>query len=212
MYKNLRKILIIFIFSFYSINSQDLDKDKFKISPPVKSIILPGWGQYALEKYSRGNIFFTTETFGIALTLFSFIKSKNVENTFIAIAAEHAAVNESGKNHQYWVDIGNYDSSEEFNDEHLRWREYDSLYPNDELWKWAWDDEEYRKKFEALRIKSDKFDLVGKFIIGGIVINHIISAIDALYLQNVSLTDKVKVVSYYNLNSKTMQYSLQFNL
>ena len=40
--------------------------------------------------------------------------------------------------------------------------------------------------------------LVGKFFIGGIVLNHIISAIDVYYLKNISLNEKVEFSSYIN--------------
>ena len=58
---------------------------------------MPGWGEYELNKNSRGNFFFTTEIIGIALTTFSFVKSNNVTTTYKAIAAEHANVIIDGK-------------------------------------------------------------------------------------------------------------------
>ena len=64
------------------------------MSPATKSIIFPGWGQYSLDKNSRGNFFITAEILGIAITTFSFVKSNSVENTYIAMASEHAGANE----------------------------------------------------------------------------------------------------------------------
>ena len=43
-----------------------------------------------------------------------------------------------------------------------------------------------------MRIRSDNLAMTGKFIIGGIVMNHIISAIDALYLTRL---EKIKSIS-----------------
>lgn len=212
MYKQNRIIFIAAIFTINIIFSQNINNKNIQLSPAIKSIILPGWGQYSLDKNSRGNFYITTEILGIAITTFSFVKSNSVENTFVAMASEHAGANESGKDHQYWVDIGNYNSLEDYNDEHLRWREYDNLYPNETKWDWDWDTDDNRKEFEELRIQSDKFKLAGKFFIGGIVLNHIVSAIDAFYLKNVSLKDKVEVLSYYNPETQYLQYTLQFKL
>jgi len=212
MHKNYRLIPFIILLFINSTFAQDAEIDKPKLSPTIKSVILPGWGQYDLEKPIRGNFYLTTEILGIALTTFSIIQSNNNEDTFIAIASEHAEVDVDGKNHQYWVDIGNYDSIDDYNDEHLRWREYDSLYPDENKWNWNWNSKDNRKEFEDIRIKSDKLELYGKFFIGGIVLNHIVSAIDAFYLKNVSLKDKVEILSFYNPETQTLQYSLQFNL
>ncbi len=211
MVKKFKIIVIVIIFSINAHYAQNIEKDKVKFSPVFKSIILPGWGQYALDHPKRGNFFISGEVLGVSLSAFSFIKSNNVKDTYIAMAAEHAGTKDSGKGHQYWVDIGNYNSSEDYNDEHLRWREYDALYPDDEMWRWQWDSEKNRERFEDLRIESDNYELIGKFIIGGIIINHIISAIDAFYLKNISINDTVEVLSFYNPQRKDLSYSLQIS-
>ncbi len=207
------KIIFLIVISTINITiAQSVLKITSKIPPTIKSAILPGWGEYELNKYSRGNLFFTTEFIGVMLTTFSFVKSNNITTTYKAIAVEHANVISDGKNHQFWVDIGNYDSQIDYNDEHLRWREFDNLYPNEANWDWDWDTEEKRKEFENLRVESDRMKLVGKFFIGGIVLNHIISAIDVYYLKNISLKEKVEFSSYINPDSYALVYSIQLNL
>lgn len=202
---------IIFLIVLSAINFS-LAQSGSKVTPTIKSVILPGWGQYDLNKNSRGNFFLTTEVIGIALTAFSFVKSNNMSTTYQAIAAEHANVIGDGKNHQFWVDIGNYDSRVDYNDEHLRWRESDNLYPANVNWNWDWDTEEKRKKFEELRVESDRMKIVGKFFIGGIVLNHIISVIDVYYLKNISLKEKVEFSAYINPENHAVVYSIQLNL
>ncbi len=212
MDKSYKVIFLIFL-SIISISlAQDELKFSSKIPPTIKSAILPGWGEYSLNKNSRGNLFLTTEIIGIALTSFSFVKSNNIATSYQAIAAEHANVISTGKNHQFWVDIGNYDSQMDYNDEHLRWREFDNLYPNEANWNWNWDTEEKRQEFEDLRVESDRLKLVGKFFIGGIVLNHIISVIDVYYLKNISLKEKIEFSSYINPDNSALVYSIQVNL
>lgn len=204
------KIILLIVIS--TINFSFAQGITSKIPPTIKSAILPGWGEYDLNKNSRGNFFLTTEMIGIALTTFSFVKSGNIATSYRAVAAEHANVIVGGKNHQFWVDIGNYDSQFDYNDEHLRWREFDNLYPRETNWNWDWDTEEKRNEFEDLRVESDRLKLVGRFFIGGIVLNHIISVIDVYYLKNISLKEKIEFTSYINSDNHALVYSIQFNL
>ena len=37
-----------------------------------------------------------------------------------------------------------------------------------------------------MRIKSDKYFLVGKFLVGGVIMNHIISSINTLYILRIN--------------------------
>ena len=212
MDKSYKIIVLIFLSTINFHFAQDGLKIAPKIPPTIKSAILPGWGEYELNKNSRGNFFITTEIIGIALTTFSFVRSNNITTTYKSIAAEHANVVIDGKNHQFWVDIGNYDSQIDYNNEHLRWREFDNLYPNEANWNWDWDTESKRKEFEDFRIESDQLKLLGKFFIGGIVLNHIISAIDVYYLKNISLNEKINFSSHINPDNYSLIYSIQLNL
>jgi len=209
MDKTYKTVALIVLLVFNILFAQGGSYLKSKIPPLIKSAVVPGWGEYDLKQYSRGNFFITAELLGVALTTFSFVKSNNISTTYRAIAANHANVTTDGKNHQFWVDIGNYNSQNDYNEEHLRWREFDNLYPTETGWNWDWDTEEKRKEFEDLRIKSDKLLLAGKFFIGGIVINHIISVIDVYYLKNISLKEKVELSSYLSPDGQTLVYSVQ---
>jgi len=212
MDKKTWKIILLIAITVNIGLSQIDKKEKPILSPIVKSLIVPGWGQYDLDNRTRGNIFISTEIIGLALSTFCMVQSNSAEDTYLALAAEHAGVTTDGKDYQYWVDIGNYNSIDDYNDEHLRWREFDNIYQLNDKWNWKWDADKNRDKFEDHRIKSDKYTLATKFIIGGIVLNHIISAIDALYLQNVSLNEKVTVQAYLDPHMQSVQYSFSFSL
>ena len=79
------------------------------------------------------------------------------------------------------------------NEEHLRFREFDALYPSESEWSWEWSSDSKREKYRDYRVASDTWALGAKFIAGSIVINHIVSAIDALYLQRISRIEVVSV-------------------
>jgi len=161
--------------------------------PVVKSLMLPGWGEYSMERPERGKAFMVTETALWTTFIGALIVSDSYTQKFQAFAADHAGIETFGKDRQYWVDIGNYVSMEAHNEEHLRFREYDALYPENGEWDWSWSSDSKRKKYREYRVSSDTWILGSKFVVGGIVINHIISAIDALYLKRISAIENISV-------------------
>ena len=178
------------------------------ISPVVKSLVLPGWGEYSLDNQIRGRIFVLSETVLLLAILGSYSVSQRQETEFRAYAAEHAGISPDGKDRQFWVDIGNYSSLLAFNEEHLRWRDFNALYEDNDTWTWAWDSGNNRERFENMRIASDSWRLRGSFLIGGVVLNHIVSAIDALYLSKISNIKETVVSPHYNPYSDEMGLSL----
>jgi|TARA_B100002003_G_scaffold83295_1_gene77763 hypothetical protein len=163
------------------------------LSPVVKSFLLPGWGEYSLDKPERGRIFSLSETALWTFFAGALIVSHNYSDLFQAYAADYAGVNTKSKERQFWLDVGNYESMIAHNEEHLRFREFDALYPSESEWSWEWSSDSKREKYRDYRVASDTWALGAKFIAGSIVINHIVSAIDALYLQRISQIEVVSV-------------------
>ena len=185
-----------------------VDQQKPFFSPVVKSLVLPGWGEYSLDNQIRGRIFVLSETVLLLAILGSYSVAQRQEKEYKAYAAEHAGIDLIGKDRQFWVDIGNYSSLFTFNEEHLRWRDFNALYEDNDTWAWAWDSGNNRERFENTRIASDSWRLRGSFLIGGVVLNHIVSAIDALYLSKISNIQETVVSPNYNPHSDKMELSL----
>ena len=199
--------LILISFIFCNINLYGQIQKESKLDPVIKSLIIPGWGQKSLGKPKRARLFNYIES-GILLTLISSSTFSNIEKkNYIAFASKHAAISSSGKDHKYWVDIGNYNSIENYNDEHLRNREMDDLYPDDKKWSWDWDLESNRTIFENKRIRADQLELFATFSIGALVLNHVVSSIDALYLKKVSTNKSLSIKPYRNQISGSVGYS-----
>ena len=66
------------------------------------------------------------------------------------------------------------------------------------------------KKFEKLRIKSDSFNRQGKFIAGAILINHIISSIDALYIKKIKQQNLLELSSSIDLENSRFELIFKF--
>ena len=195
--KTTKLILISFIVCNVKLYGQ-IQKES-RLDPVIKSLIIPGWGQKSLGKVKRARLFNYLES-GILLTLISSSTFSNIEKkNYIAFASKHAAISSSGKNHKFWVDIGNYNTIEDYNNEHLRNREMDDLYPDDKKWSWDWDLDSNRKIFENKRIRADQLELFATFSVGALVLNHIVSSIDALYLKKISSKKSLSIDPYNNL-------------
>jgi hypothetical protein len=174
----------------------------------LKSLLLPGWGEYEMGRPVRSRVFLLNEGFLWVSALTSFQTARRLETRYQAFAAEHAGVQPTSKDKQFWIDIGNYDSVEEFNAEHLRWRDMEALYPRSTTWHWEWDSAPNRRKFERIRIRSDRWAQAGLFIVGGIVVNHLVSAIDALYLSRLPAAPAVTVAPQFSPVGRGMAWEV----
>ena len=148
----------------------------------LKSLIIPGWGQKSLGAKVSARNFFVTEVLllGSAFGLNAY--SKWLKSDMQAFAAHHAGVqNAAVKDDKYWVDIGNFNTIDLYNEEKLRQRYTPFLRARDGDEFWSWDSETNRREFEQLRIKKDRMAERSSFLVAAIISNHVISALHATY-------------------------------
>lgn len=191
VYQTIKPILISLI--LFSDFSQSQEKSKKTLNPVIQSALIPGWGQKSLQYPDRSRLFTYVET-GLLISILGFTTYANIlKKNYIAFAVEHAAISSAGNNHKYWVDIGNFKTIEDYNDEHLRNREMDDIYDANLRWSWDWDEDSNRNAFEQKRILSDQMKQVATFGAGAIVLNHMVSVIDALYLKRIGSKKELTV-------------------
>jgi len=154
--------------------------------PPSKSkaflfsLILPGSGEYYAGSRTMAKIFFSTEVM-LWATYFSFRAYGNMKkDDYIRYAIVHAGIDQSDKDYDYYVNIENYDNLRDYNSARLQQRRVDEVYPDNDYYYWQWDSHASRLEYERIRIASDNAFSRSIFVIGGILINHIISGIDAV--------------------------------
>lgn len=203
-----QKIILTIIFNLSIIYCQN-----FKLHPMVKSALIPGWGQNVQNRAIRARAFRVSEILLWSTFFGTYTFSNNERLNYMSFASEHAGIDPSGKSHQYWVDIGNYKNIISYNEEHLRFREPENLYMTGTGFDWNWDTENNRKKFEDMRIHSDILTLTGNFLIGAVVLNHIISAIDALYLVRLERISSIGLIPTLDYNgSLSLNINMTFDL
>jgi hypothetical protein len=146
-------------------------------APFLKSLIIPGWGQYGLGQKNAALAFFGADIIllGGALTLQSY--GKSAEQDYKALAEAHAQVT-GDHGHSFYVDVGNWMTVEEYNEERLRDRQYDALYTSAGD-AWNWDNVNNRDLMKKTRVKSDRaFNRIYYFA-GGMILNHLAAALHA---------------------------------
>ena len=145
------------------------------------SLLLPGWGQHYAEAKTKGAVFLGVEI-GLWLSYAGLVAYGNWrQNDYETYAATHAGVNLDGKNNTFFIDVGNFDNIYEHNEYRLRQRNSHKYYEDTEFWFWDWDSQAHFEKFDDLRISADTADNRATFVLGAIVANHIISAVDAVW-------------------------------
>ena len=143
----------------------------------LQSLVVPGWGQYSLGKKNAALGFFGAEALliGSMFTLRAYGESARTD--YEAMAATYAGVR-GDHGHDYYVDVGNWMSVDDFNERRLQERSFDELYTT-EADRWEWDSDQHRAEMRNRRIKSDRAFNSVLYLIGGLVLNHVASAIHA---------------------------------
>jgi hypothetical protein len=171
----------------------------------VYSLILPGAGQWSLGKKGRAKFFMGTE-FLLWVGYFGTQSYANViQDNYQSYAAVHAGSNSINKEEQYWIDIGSSDNIYSFNQERLRDRNKDALYPENSAFYWQWDDKDSRKYYNNLRVKEHDWERRATFIVGAFILNRVVSAIDVIRIIRKENKATENQMSRLNFNYKTTQ-------
>jgi len=196
-------LLIIFICSA-GLSAQISGNAKTKL----QSLVLPGWGEQSLGESKRAQGFFLRETALWLVFLGGKKASDWYESDYRAFAGLHADVSMTGKNYLFAVNLGHYDSFEEYNDSKERKRLVADKYEEENGFEWQWDDKANRIKFDKMRINSGNYRKYTKFAVGGLVLHRLISLFDVIYLERKNLP--LEFDAQINADSRTLQ--LKFSL
>ena len=173
-----------------------------------KSFIVPGWGEKSLNHDKRGNILLFTEFALWAAFTYTDDQYSSYKNNYIVHGEYFADVNWNNKNDLYAANVGNYTclsfddcGDEAFNIIKAQNFLYEDMYPEGEGFDWNWESRDERLKYDTWRNKSKNYNDMKGFIIGGMIVNRIISVFDVIILKRKNtLTSRL----YQNSNNDTM--------
>ncbi len=170
-------------------------KKKSPAIAAIYSLLLPGLGEHYADGWSGTGKYFS----GLEGLLWlgyagADIYGNSLKNDSRSFAAAHAGVNPSLKDDNFYVDVGNFINTQEFNDKRLREREAERLYDVNAGSAWQWDSDVNRALYKERRIASEDMLNNRKFIVTAIIINHVASAINAARTaisHNKNLNDQI---------------------
>jgi len=144
------------------------------------SLLIPGAGQYYVGEKGWAKAFLWSEGM-LWLGYVGFRKYESLrENDYRVFASVYAGVDPKGRDAAFFDDVGFYDSVYERN-RATRWEEGPKarLYAEQPRAAWEWDREASRLRFRSLRSSSIRARQRALYVVGGILLNHLISAIHA---------------------------------
>jgi len=161
-----------------TISSSAVSGRKSPVLAVAASLIVPGTGELYAGRYDIGK--YSTIAEVSLWIIYGAIEaySNQVRSDAINYAHVFAGADITGKDGQFFVDIGNFLNTAEYNDKKIRDGDYQKIY-NDPAYQWQWQSDADRQKFKDLRIKADQFLDYGRYTAAVIVFNHLFSALNA---------------------------------
>ena len=173
-----------------------------------KSLLVPGWGQLTQDRPKAATMFAASEAVLILTSVGMQTYGGWLRNDYRSIAATYAGLPDGGnRSHGMYVDMGNWMTAGEFNQARQRERSFDRQYLNSND-QWRWTSDAQRERFKDIRLRSDKTLDAVKFAVGTVVINHLVSAIEASNYSRKKANAKVGV----SLSGTTQEPFINFAL
>ncbi len=164
-------------------------------STVLRSVVLPGWGQMHAGHTTRGTVFMGLEAgiwTGVGISYLQGIFSRD---DYRNLAMEEAGIDVSSRDNDFQDDVGNFSSSEEYNDYIRSLARY--YYPDDPEAQqeyfdrnarygadgWSWSGAGARENYtDALRDSREWFRRT-TYVAAFALVNRAVSAIDASLLD-----------------------------
>jgi len=173
-------------------------KSKFKAA--LYSLILPGAGQYYIRQNPRAKLFFGIES-GLWISYYGFRKfGAYKDDAAKGWAVLKAGANPDNTDENYWIKMTYYDNRDvnegryEFGYNQMA-AVYDrgdaQLFPEIPLYYWNWDNSDDRQAYRNLRNQSKTAYERSEVVVGIIVANHVISAVEA-YLSTIKYNRRLE--------------------
>jgi len=146
------------------------------------SLLIPGAGEYYIGETGYTKFFFGMELLGWSSIVFNRHYYNTLQKDNMAYARLHADISKKSKDDQYWIDVGKHDNIYNYNSTRVNQRRIDELYKETQANYWQWDSKEKRFTYDAKRLKSVGVKDREIFMTIGILVNHLVSAVNAVRL------------------------------
>lgn len=162
---------------------QDQQREKKSLGKAfLYSMLLPGLGEAYVGNTTYTKIFLSLEAVGWGFLIGNYQHVSWLEKDYKNYAYQHANISKDQKEDQYWIDIGKFDNIYQYNEQRRRDRDETRIYDENEYYNWRWDAHSNRLSYDAKRIHAKQLENDDIYYMGAIVLNHLVSAINALRL------------------------------
>lgn len=188
-------LIIALVLVLLSTSILHAEKPKSKALAALMSFAIPGTGELYAKNTASGVASLATETL-LWLGYFGFLQqAKWAENDYKKYALAYSDTHVTEADDLYYTLLQDYYSSTEYNN-HVEiyarnglyygdwtWEEYeqfraDYLYVGDQAWDWGSTDVWY--KYGELRREKNKYKIISKFTIAGMLVNRLVSMVKAV--------------------------------
>ncbi len=145
------------------------------------SLVLPGAGEYYAGETTQARFFLGVEIAAWGALLFNNSYYNSLRSDYEAYAGVHAGVVTSGKDDQFWIDIGKFDDVYAFNEKRLQDRRVERLYDPQQN-RWQWDTRDNRLTYDLKRLKASAIKDRRLIYASAILLNHLVSAVNSIRL------------------------------
>lgn len=195
-------LLLIVIFSQYNFSQYKIEKENLQLNESLNlnsfevqkerkkpalsilySAILPGMGEWYAGDFSSGYYFTAAEAalWSVYFGMSSYASWQ--KNNYTSFATVEGSVNADNKGSEFFADIGNYTSIEQFNDEKAFNRQFSQMYDVTTHY-WKWENETDRKAYRNMWLASQHTNNNLRFVVGGMLLNRLISIVNAVRLTS----------------------------
>jgi len=146
------------------------------------SLAVPGLGQYYMGRNGSASVFAAAEALGWLGLIANNSYSSFLTSEYKTYAVQHASVQRKNKDSRFWSDIGKFDDIYAYNTKRQQQRDFAVLYEENNENYWKWDSFDNRYKYDSKRLHANDIDGKKVYYQLAVVVNHLASAIHALYL------------------------------
>jgi hypothetical protein len=189
---------IQFKHDFQFLTSEQNSEKKSGFLAVIYSLLLPGMGELYAGNYDRGKYFTIADAVCWGAYAGYNIYGSWQRNNYKTFAATYGEVDLQGKDADYFANIGDYSNINDFNRDKGLGGEFDMMY-NTQKNYWNWGNINQRTRYRDLWVSSEQAFNNVRFAVGALIVNRIISAIDAALLVK-SYNKKLNEQTSWNLS------------
>lgn len=144
----------------------------------LANVLLPGLGHKYVGKENGAFSYLAVEAFLVTGIIYYKRKASRLFADSRSYAVSHAQVEVGmGAGKPYWEHVGRFMDTGDYNNVMVMARSPDDKYVERELY-WYWDDQTYKDEYNTIRKRARRFEVIGSFLLGGLVLNRLVSYID----------------------------------